>query len=196
MQAHLLDKEFWAASMPCFACLTKQTVGLQEMCTKQYHMRQGRMHVHLRSQNMLQLFSNKISSWVITMLSYHHQLFCNASEAGTSAHDGKTLCRKDWLQHTMPYDMTSRILAGFKLVTTTTLLFCIWSTDTNLTKPLTTCMSPQASLSFLVPLPNTSRCSETAPTVKLVHKSLTVCHVHQRCCQICIRCLHLCKATL
>ena len=39
----------------------------------------------------------------------------------------------------MPYDITSRILAGFRLVTTMTRLFCIWSTGTNLTKPLTTC---------------------------------------------------------
>lgn len=42
-------------------------------------------------------------------------------------------------QLTMPSDMTSRILAGFRLQTTTTRRFCICSTGTNLTRPLTTC---------------------------------------------------------
>ena len=42
-------------------------------------------------------------------------------------------------QLTMPSDMTSRILAGFRLQTTTTRRFCIWSRGTNLTRPLTTC---------------------------------------------------------
>ena len=39
----------------------------------------------------------------------------------------------------MPYDMTSRILAGFRLHTTTTRRPCIASSGTNLTSPLTTC---------------------------------------------------------
>ena len=42
-------------------------------------------------------------------------------------------------QLTMPSDMTSRILAGFRLQTTTTRRFCICSRGTNLTRPLTTC---------------------------------------------------------
>lgn len=42
-------------------------------------------------------------------------------------------------QLTMPSDMMSRILAGFRLQTTTTRRFCICSTGTNLTRPLTTC---------------------------------------------------------
>ena len=42
-------------------------------------------------------------------------------------------------QLTMPSDMTSRILAGFRLQTTTTRRFCICSRGTHLTRPLTTC---------------------------------------------------------
>ena len=93
----------------------------------------------------------QISSWVITIFSYHHQrLFCDASRYRHPHWKCKTLCEnEDWLQRTMPYDITSRILAGLRLVTTTTLLFCICSTGTNLTKPLTTFSTPLCCLLLL-----------------------------------------------
>mmetsp|Transcript_37731 Transcript_37731/g.97920 ORF Transcript_37731/g.97920 Transcript_37731/m.97920 type:complete len:339 (+) Transcript_37731:247-1263(+) len=42
-------------------------------------------------------------------------------------------------QSTMPYDMTSLILAGFRLQTTTTRRFSMPASGTNFTSPLTTC---------------------------------------------------------
>ena len=53
-------------------------------------------------------------------------------------------------QHTIPYDITSRILAGFRLVTTTTRRFCIFSTGTNFTKPLTTCKPDEGLMVFTI----------------------------------------------
>lgn len=163
-------------------------------------LRQGRVHVHLQARQEPEqasaiLKQNKLMGNHHVKLSSSAVLQCFGGQAQLLQMQ-RTVRRKNWLQRTMPYDMTSRILAGFRLVTTTTLLFCIWSTGTNLTKPLTTWISSNGSLSFLLPLPNTSRCSDTTPAVKKLYGSIKVWQVHQWYCHICRRWLHLCKVRL
>ncbi len=71
----------------------------------------------------------------------------------------------------MPDDRTPRILAGFRLHTTTTLLFSIFSTGTNFTKPETICISRTTLSSKVFFQSHRLPCSCTIPCLSINPRS-------------------------